>query len=222
MSGIKHSTGVIHDIEQITPYVGMTGLYSVRDPYTALIKSDIEYTCTSVINISGAIANGVDVKETIYLANNDTEQKYTEDFNKNSTIITLQSSRGDIITIPTSALNGLPNANGINYVSVLLGVSLSIIPDSLDLTNTMDRIKDIVKKDLGVESTIYPTVLGGSLLLSYDKHDAIETARQAMIDEASNTIIENERLKSDIVSYQQKIQMLENYIRINLPPNSNP
>ena len=70
------STGIIHDINEYVPYVGMTGKYELRAPYTSLIDDTLEYTCISIINLSGYISQGHDPLNEIYLRNNDTENNF--------------------------------------------------------------------------------------------------------------------------------------------------
>lgn len=212
---INNNTGVKHDITEITPYVGMTGLYSLKQPYTALIDSTIEYTCISVINISGYIAQGGDALKDIYLANGDTEANYNVDALANKCIITLQSGKGNIVTIPNSALNKLPNADGVNYSSIMLGVTLSIIPDYLDLTPIKDQIKDLIFKNLGVRSNVISAIMGGSITIPHVKHDLIENARLVNVSNSKNPLIDNEDLKIQNQALLNKIQLLENFIKTN-------
>jgi hypothetical protein len=212
---INNNTGVKHDITEITPYVGMTGLYSLKQPYTTLIDSTIEYTCISVINISGFIAQGGDPLKDIYLANGDTEDNYNTDAAANRCIVILQSGKGNLVTVPNSALNKLPNADGINYSSIMLGVTLSIIPDYLDLTPIKDQIKDLIFKNLGVRSNVVSTIMGGSITIAHAKHDLIENARLVNVSNSKNPLIDNEDLKIQNQALLEKVQLLENYIKTN-------
>jgi hypothetical protein len=211
-----HNTGVKHDTTEVTPYVGMTGLWSLKTPYNNLIDTKVEYTCISVNNISGMIAQGLDPKKDIYIANGDTEANYLLDQQKNRCIIQLQSGTGVIVTVPNSALNKLPTADGVNYVSLVLGMSLSIIPDSLDLTSLKNKMSDLVLKEIGVKSTVFQSIMGGSIVLDHTKHKQIETARRAIVANNTNTLLQNEQLKEQVLFLSNKVTMLENYIKSNL------
>lgn len=213
---MENNTGILHDTSEIVPVIGMTGLYSLKSPYTDLINSDIEYTCVSVSSISGMLANGLNPLNEIYIANGDTEVNYNLDAENNRTIITLQSGIGDVVTVPNSALNKLPIADGVNYTSVMLGVMLSVIPDSLDLTTLEQEIKDLVLSKIGVNSTITSAVLGGSIVIPHDKHAIIEIARLGKIISGKNNLLDNIKLQ-DIVSKQAaKIALLEAFVKTKL------
>lgn len=208
-----HNTGVKHDTLEVTPYVGMTGLWSLKAPYSNLIDTKVEYTCISVNNISGMIAQGLDPKKDIYIASGDTEANFILDQQNNRCIVQLQAGTGVIVTVPNSALNKLPTADGVNYVSLVLGISLSIIPESLDLSTLKDKISQLVLKEIGVKSTVFQSIMGGSIVLDHSKHEQIETARAAIVANSSNTLLENEQLKTQVQALANKVTMLENYIK---------
>lgn len=215
------STGVNINPLEIKPYVGMTGFYSLKDPYSALVDSNVEYTCIGVSSISAAVAMGKDVKGDIYLYNKDTEANYLRDESLNVSLITLQSSIGTMVTVPSSALNMLPSGEGVLYNSVMLGVSLSVIPTNLNLSAISSQIEDTVFKHLGVKSSVTPVVMGAPISISLEKHTIIENARRVKIAEGINPILENDNLKIQNSKLAAKVGELEGYIKTKIPPPSN-
>lgn len=215
---MENNTGVIHDTSEIVPYIGMTGLYALKAPYTSLIDESIEYTCIAVNTISSMLSDGLNPLADIYLANGDTQGNYDLDEENNRTIITLQSGVGGVIVIPNSALMLLPNSDGINYTSVVLGVSLSVIPDTLDLTDLKQNIGDLVFNKLGVRNTVFSTVMGGSIVVNHTRHAAIEAARLSNISSGSNALLNNIILQQTNADLVLKIQKLELFIKTRLNP----
>lgn len=208
-----NNTGVKHDIEQLIPTIGTTGIYKLNEPYASKIDPNIEYTCISTVNLSGMIAMGLNPKADIYLANGDTEENYNIDLELNRVIITLQSGKGDIVSVPNSSLIGMPDSNGINYLNIVLGISLSIIPEYLDLTDIKNTIKNEVFNKLGVESDVYEAVVGGSIMITHDKHELIETSREFNINNSNNLILVNSQLVNQNTKLLEKITALETYIK---------
>lgn len=217
MSSIQtNGAGIVHDEMEIVPYVGMTGRFNLKAPYTALVNADTEYTCTGVVSLSGAIAQGEDLWTEVYEANGATQEAYAQDALSNHCVVTLQSGMGEIVRVPNSALMALPDADGIRYVNVMLGVSLSALPDSVNLSALQTEISDLVFHRLGVRSTVYPAVFGAPAVVSHDRHAAIEAARQVNITSSLSTRTENEVLRAQVTAQVAHIAMLEAHVQAQL------
>lgn len=206
-----------YDPLEVVPTVGMAGLYTLKAPYTNLLRAQVEYTCIGVINLSGALADGQDPWTDIYLANGDTEANYQHDLSLNHCLVTLQSATGDQVTVPNSALNGLPNGDGVRYVSTVMGISLSALPEDYDLTQLKADISDLVFETVGVRSTVYATTIGGTLVLSHDTHEAIEAARLANIELQPSNLALVEQLQLEKTALQAQLTALEDYIKLHVP-----
>lgn len=213
---MQQSTGVIHDNGIVVPQIGTTGLFFLRDPYNQLIDNTIEYTVISVVSLYGSISLGNTVKEDIYIVNGDTEENYNLDLSINNYILTLQSGTGDLIHIPNSSLISQPIANGIRYFSGVLCTTLSILPDNIDLEDMINEVNGVVYKHLGVSSESTISLVGGSIVISQEKHELIETNRLANIGSILNNNLNSinlTKLNNDLI---RKVQMLENYIKTNI------
>jgi hypothetical protein len=215
---VLQNSGVVSDIAELVPYVGMTGLYTLKAPYTNLITNTVEYTCIAVINISGAIANGEDPLNEIYLFNGDTQVNFDIDEAANHCIVTLQSGLGDLVRVPNSALISLPNSDGIKYLNIILGIALSVLPENTDLTAIKTEISDLVFNTLGVRSTVFGTTVGGNTVVSHATHASIENSRQLNITSKLSARTRNQQLIAQNTALLAKVAVLENYIKINLPP----
>ena len=206
------------DPTEIVPPVGMAGLYSLKAPYTALVRAQIEYSCTAVTSLMGAIAAGEDPLNDIYLANGDTEENFDTDLSLNRCLITLQSSLGDTVVFPSSAMNGLPSADGVRYVSAVLGISLSALPEDFDLTQLKADISDLVFENIGVRSTVYASTIGGTMILPHDTHEGIEAAREANVVIQPSNLARVRQLQIEKTALQAQLAQLESWVIANLPP----
>lgn len=202
---------------EVVPTVGMSGLFSLKAPYTNLVREQIEYTCIQVINLTGALAQGDDPKTDVYLANGDTEENYNLDLAANHCIVTLQSELGDVVVVPNGALNGLPIADGVKYMSAVLGISLSALPEDFDLTQLKQDISDLVFETIGVRSTVYPATIGGTIVLSHEEHAGIEAARLANVQLTPSNLTLVTQLQNEKIALQAKLTQLEDYLKAHLP-----
>lgn len=213
---MSNSTGIKHDEIEFIPYVGMTGKYELKAPYTQLIDPNIEYTCVGVTNLSSYIAEGNDPENTIYLKHGDTSENFNIDLSKNRCLVTLQTGKGIKLLVPNSALGIVPNADGVRYVSVMLGVQLGVIPDYLDLTQIKQDVSDVIFKHLGVANKTFSTIMGGSLVVEHAKHLNLEAARKIIVSENSSPLLENLTLKDTNLLLNEKVTMLEKFIEDNI------
>ena len=211
------NTGVTYDPLEVVPTVGMSGLYTLKEPYTGLLRPQVEYSCIAVINLSGALAAGEDPLNDVYLANGDTEASYQADLDANHCLVTLKSGTGDVIQVPNSALSGLPSADGIRYVSMMLGISLSALPADFDLTQLKQTISDVVFDSIGVRSTVFPGVVGSPIVLTHAQHEQIEAGRLANATAVLSDRAKVLKLQQERQALLDKIAVLEAYLVDNLP-----
>ena len=200
------------------PSLGMSGLYDVGAPYSALISATTNYKCVGVISLSGAVSEGYDPLNNIYLANGDTQANYLSDLAAGVSIITLVSDAGAVVKFPSSALLQVPVSDGVLYRNVVLGISLGATPDTMDLSTIQTAVSNLVYDMLGVLSTTFLTTVGNTVVLSPTQDAAISSARAANINQASNPLYENRQLKAQNAELIQQMNILNAYIAAKLPP----
>jgi hypothetical protein len=204
------------DPTEIVPTVGMSGLYSLKAPYTALCNPSVEYTCTGVLSISGALAQGQEPLEDVYLAQGGSEEEYAADEALDHCIITLQAGAGELVTVPNSALIRLPDADGVRYTGLMLGISLSAVPVELDLSALKERLSDVVFDQLGVRSTVYEAITSSPTVVSHERHRDIEAARVANVSIHLSPLTEIDQLRMQNTALVAKVAVLEGYIKTTL------
>jgi hypothetical protein len=204
------------DPSEVVPTVGMSGRYSLKAPYTALCNPNVLYACTGVVSLSGAVAQGKIPLEDVYLAQGATEADYAADEALDHCIVTLQSGVGEVVTVPNSALIMLPDADGIRYTGLMLGISLSAIPMDLNLTTLKARLSDTVFDQLGVRSTVYEAVTSSATIIGHARHQAIEAARVANVSIHLSPLTEVDQLKTQNLALLAKVALLEAYVKTTL------
>ena len=194
------------------PSLGMTGRWSLNAPYASLVMATMQYRCTGILSLQGAVANGADPLNSVYLANKDTQANYEQDLANGDYLITISSGPGDVVTFPRSAMTSLPDSDGELYHNVMLGISLSAIPDSLNLDPIKQQVQALVLSVLGVKSTVYAATIGGATLLTTTDAAALEAARQMQITSPESLAYQNQQHQATITSLQQQVQILSDYI----------
>jgi len=195
------------------PSLGMSGYYSLSAPYNALLSSTSQYTCSGIMSIAGAEAQGIDVLTNVYLANGDTLDNYTAAKLSDMMLVSVSAGTGDVFTFPVTALIGVPSGEGIIYRNQVLSIGLSAIPATMDLTALQTEISNLVYNTLGVKSVVYVTAIGAATILTPAQDSLINAARAAAITTPSNTLYKNSILTQQNSLLTDKVSVLEAYIK---------
>lgn len=199
------------------PSIGMTGFYTLAAPYTGLLSSTSQYTCDGVLSLAASVAQGDDPLTTIYLANGDTKANYQTDLANGVSIVTLTAGQ-TVVKFPSSALKQLPNQNGIVYRNTVLGISLSAIPDYLDLTDLQNQISSMIMDKLGVASVTHLATVGNATVLTSAQDAAVQSARNKLIKNPASALYQVKQLQDQVAALQQQIAVYQAYILANAPP----
>lgn len=212
------SSGVIRDRTEVVPFVGLSGKFTTKAPFTLAIQPNVEYTVVTVSNLSGLIASGIDPWTDIYEPQGGTRLIYEEDLAHNRCVISLQAGVGNVLVVPNSALAIKPIDDGVRYLSMLMTASLSALPEDTDLTELKNDVADLIFQRLGVRSTIYPQVVGNAVLVSHENHAAIEAARQANITYFGSNMTRIIELEAKVQAQLDTINQLNEFIANNFVP----
>lgn len=161
----------------LTMYIGAKGLFTLEAPYNALMPTQIVYSVEGIRKISDIVASGLDPFVEYYTPNGITQAAYDLDVAADVSIVSLMSTGGDWLYIPSTAIVSYPDINGVSYTAMMLGISLGALPDNASLAPLKTAISNMVKDYLGVTPTIKEIAVSGSSLISYADHATIETAR---------------------------------------------
>ena len=203
---------------QYTPSLNASGFYQLAAPYSALVAATLQYTCVGVVSIPGAIAQGIDVLNSIYIASGDTAANYNADLKAGISIITITSGIGTVIQFPSSAMLSVPQVSGVIYRNLVLGIALSALPDSMDVTVLQQEVSDLIYSKIGVKSTTFITTIGAATILTTDQDAAVTAARASVITNPSSTYYQNQLLTNENTALLAKVAALEAYIITKIPP----
>ena len=198
------------------PSLGTTGLWALNAPYNNLVLATTPYECISVISLAGAIAQGQDPLNDVYVANGDSAASFTRDLSNDDYLVIIKSGPGDVVTFPRSAMTSVPSANGVVYRNTVMMVSLSAIPDTLDTTVLAADAQALVLNSLGVKTSVYFADLGTPTILTTAQSAALEAARNLRIVSPESTLYRVQQLQTQLTQAQETITALENYIRTRL------
>lgn len=204
--------------KRINITVGMKGTVLATAPFDTLINPRQIYQCIGVETIDGLIAKGQEPYADVYEPNGIDEDQFNLDSDAGVRIITFQGGTGQLVSIPELYIDSLPDANGVPYRCVMLGISLSAIPNEMDITDLKTELGDLIYNYLGVRSTIKELAYGDPAIFSIAEHDAIEAARQNNITNNVSSRLRVTQLQTMLQDMTLKVQALEQYIKDNLPP----
>jgi hypothetical protein len=190
----------------------MTGLYTLKTPYSSLILSTTQYTCIAIQSLSGAISSNTDPFTNVYQANGATQSEFDLDLKNDAYLITISSGDGDLVVFPSSALVSVPITDGVIYRNLVLSLSLSAISDEADLTVFQQQMKDLALHSLGINSSVYITQVGAMTVLTRTNSDALEAARLVNAITPESELYNNHVLTQQNTALLQKVASLEAYI----------
>jgi hypothetical protein len=202
----------------LIPPIGSAGAFQALTPFNTTVNGTTHYECKAVRRFIDIIHEGVDPFAEYYVPAGLSQSKYDEDYKLGACIVSLVSTAGTWVHVPTTYIESYPNVGGIPYTAVVLGINLGAIPDMLDLTAVKAAIVEIVHDYIGVTSSVMAVKTSITQNLSYNDHTSIEAARQA---EVTATVTERARriaAQAQVATLQQQLTALQNYIRDHLPP----
>lgn len=201
----------------LTPPIGAAGTYKVSDPFQSVVDSATHYECKAVRRFVDVVNEGVDPYSEYYAPYNISQEKYQQDYTAGACIVSLVSSSGVWVHVPTTYITSYPSLGGIPYTAIVLGISLGAVPDYLDLTAIKKKISDSVMEYIGVSSTVTSVKVSQTRNVSYGDHQAIETARVQKISERTTDYAKLLDAQARIAALQQQLQALQTYIKNNVP-----
>ena len=194
------------------PSLGVTGLWTLNAPYSNLVLATVQYKCIGTTSVAGAVAAGQDPLNTVYLANGDTQASFNADLANDDYLITITSGPDDIVVFPRSALATGPQTNGVIYQNTFMGISLSALPTTLDLSTLAEAVQALVLAQVGVHSEVTFATVGAPTILNSDQATAVEASRQAAITAPSSPMHQIALLQATINAMSTKISLMSTYI----------
>jgi hypothetical protein len=206
----------------LIPTIGASGIWTLLPPFDALLTQSVSYNCLAVRQLEDIIAAGGDPYQQFYVPQEGSTagsmlDQYNADLANKVCIVTLQSSSGAVVHVPTSFIQTFPSSGGVPYTNLLLGVDLGAMPDYVDLTFLKQQVANLVKTTVGLTHVqITTVVVSPTTHLSLSDHQVAEAARQANI---TNTVTPEAKviaLTQQLQASQQAYAALEAFLNANI------
>jgi hypothetical protein len=204
-------------MNNLLPQINTRGIYTLSGPFAGSLLPDVAYTCVAVRKLEDIVALGDDPFAKYYQPFGLTVEQYKADLALGACLVSLQAGAGNWMYVPSTYITKMPDQGGIKYTTLALAVSLSALPDYVDLTYIKQQISDIVMENLGITSVVKTVALSAPALLSQTEHSALEAARQVKITNSTTDRAKLLTANTQLAAANQRIAMLEKYIRDNHP-----
>jgi hypothetical protein len=203
----------------LLPPIGTSGIFQLAAPFNNQLQSNMSYRCDAIRRFNDLLDSpvSIDPYEEFYLPNNITREKYEQDAQNLTSIVSLVSSAGHVVYVPSSYITGYPDINGIPYHVVVLGLELGALPQYKDLTGLKQAIANLVRDTIGVYPQMKEVVISAEERLSQADHDVAENARALMIVNSQTDRARLLALQTQHAALQNQYQQLSDYVRA-LPP----
>ena len=159
------------------------------------------------------LASGALVYERYYQPMGINKDTYLIHAANNDCIIGLQAGTGEWVYVPQAYIKEPPRTTGVKYSSIVIGVGLGAIPDSLNIEHLQTAIGDLVYESLGVTPKIRAVLVSQPAFIAHEKHERLEQARQAKIKRSDTDFSKVKKLEKENDELRAKLTALEDYIR---------
>lgn len=197
---------------ELLPSIGMSGQWKLKAPLDTKIVAKLAYTCKEVRKLGAIIAAGIDAFEEFYVPNDIPREVYDQHIADDISIITIVSSTGAWLNVPTPYLDGWPNANVIPYVVVGLVAEIGAIPNTLDPTFLIEKVRNTIKGSLGHEPNITLVALSEVENMPFEDHEAMETLRKSNITDDNTDYSRRIKAEDDLAKARAEIAALQKFI----------
>lgn len=163
----------------LTPPINTKGRYTVFEPYS--VELNKVYRCTAIRTFDVLISKGIDVYAEYYAPKALDVEVYEEDYDVSASIVTLVSSEGEYLYIPNTFIESYPGMNGLDYNRKLLVIDMGLLPSTLDFSNLIPDVEDVITKVAGVSGTGEYVEVPHIHSITQDEHVQLEATRTSAI-----------------------------------------
>lgn len=204
----------------IVPPINSSGSFEFEAPYNDNLLSNKEYTVKAIRMLKEMSDNGEQPFENIYQPMNRTEDEYNQDLDSDIPIVSLVDSGGNYAYIPANKIKSMPKTTGVKYQETILAINLGMLP----LTYTLDGIKELIKDDIqanmGITSNVEAIVSSAVHLVTEEEDKTFRQLLEANKTNKDGFAAKYKTLNENYKTLQTRLRLLEDYIKLNLKPNS--
>lgn len=197
----------------LIPPVGTSGIYKLDVPFAAQLQPNMAYRCDAIRRLSDFLEIGVDPFVEFYQKYGIAKEKYDSDVMNQVCIISLVSTSGHFVYVPSTYVLAYPDINGVAYTVMVLGLELGAIPNYKDLTGLKQALSNLTRDTIGVTPIIKEVAVSAVSKLSQADADALEAARQLLINNSQTDRAKLLAMQQQYALLQQQYAQLEAYVR---------
>lgn len=202
----------------LIPPVGTAGIFTLQAPFAVKLITGAPYTCMAVRRLADVIHEGIEPYERYYEPFGLTREIYTAALAEDVCIVSLRSSGGQWLEVPSTYILSYPDQGGVPYTSLVLAVNIGPIPNHLNLAAIKQRLIDDVRDYIGIDSSVMTVAVSETKLIAQSISIGIEAARVAQINTSTTDRAKLIAAQAVSTAALAKIAELEAYIKTNLPP----
>lgn len=204
-----------------TPPIYAKGRWVLRLPFIA--NPNKIYTCIAVRSFADVYKLGQDVYRVFYLTMGVTDGgaiaglpfNFIAERQLKPNIITLQADDGETIYVPDTFIQRFPDMGDVKYSHLVLSVSLSAVPDYLNLEEVKDAVAQTIASRFGFVPQVREHRAPSTDNPTPEQHEAIEAARLASLDLLETDAAKVAKLLGISAKKQQTIDGLVKVLRSN-------
>ena len=204
-----------------TPPIYAKGRWVLRLPFIA--NPNKIYTCIAVRSFADVYKLGQDVYRVFYLTMGVTDGgaiaglpfNFIAEQQLKPNIITLQADDGETIYVPDTFIQRFPDMGDVKYSHLVLSVSLSAVPDYLNLEEVKDAVAQTIASRFGFVPQVREHRAPSTDNPTPEQHEAIEAARLASLDLLETDAAKVAKLLGISAKKQQTIDGLMKVLRSN-------
>ena len=197
----------------LIPPVGTSGIYKLAAPFNPLLQANMSYRCDAIRRIADFLEVGLDPFEEFYEPRGLTKAAYDLDLQNQVCIVSLVSTGGHWVYVPSTYISSYPDINGVPYTVMVLGLELGAIPNYRDLTGLKQAIANLTRDTIGIMPTVKEVAISAVQKLSQSDHDALENARTIAITNSQTDRSKLFAAQSELATLRQQYTALETYVR---------
>lgn len=138
-----------------TPNVFASGRFTLITPFDVKVNNTLDYTCIGIRSFEDFVAEGeADIFARFYEPDGLSESVYNSDVLEKASIITLQSSEGDIIHVPDTYIANYPSASSIGWSRIVFSVDLGAVPDTVVIDHLKTVLANATADTIGVTPNV--------------------------------------------------------------------
>lgn len=197
---------------ELLPAIGAAGDWKLKTPFDTKYTAGMAYSCRAINKISSLVSTGIDVLDTLYIPNGLTADNYAADVAADLSMVTLQSSSGQVIILPSSYLLGWPSNDAVPYVVLGMVINLGAIPNTIDPTFLTPKVAAVIKAALGHDADIEYVTLSETTNKTWDDHTSLENLRLANVTDDNSDYVKRLNAEADLTAAQAQITALQQFI----------